>query len=105
MSMEPSVYIGPYAEFVADVVNDTIDRCKLPNECPNPTGEFCQKCGIRTSKRFEDLKLTEPSYNAVSEFCVDGLNEVFHMIDYPVGDVVSYVFVPNYTNLYRLAVG
>lgn len=57
MSVELSLYIGPYVEVTVPVQDAVKDNCRDPKNCPQPIAGYCVRCGIHADKRHETYQL------------------------------------------------
>src|SRR5579864_3397613 len=67
MSIDISVYVGPYAEATVAVVEVIVDKCGEMNCRHTESGPhigFCGQCGINLAKRFVSELVEEPNVNA-----------------------------------------
>ena len=74
MGTNANTYIGPYLIVSSEVKTTTVDNCEHPKECPNSDSDFCPKCGIDKSDRFDKKEVADDWYDVIKD---DNLMEAY----------------------------
>jgi hypothetical protein len=109
MGVERTIYLGPYIEVRSPKHVERIDRCRNPDECPNPESShqtdkgFCKTCGIELKGRIYTTSRRPDFVGMFDEAliqCVDNLGKSPLEHEYGNGeeDFFRDCLVPNLAN-------
>lgn len=94
MSLDHSVYIGPYFQVLTTPVKSTLDRCRQPRSCPQPTSGFCPTCGIKTKERFSESS-RDPIVDFFHKMEDEGREDYLFGIRNKLEGEYQHLFMPN----------
>ena len=97
MGVYRSAYLGPYVEMRLPVVQQKRDRCREPEECPEPGSGYCEQCGIKVADRWDTWDTVEHDPQTLME---EEFNHALMVAESNTGaerdgDVFVYYLIPN----------